>query len=262
MDVKIAVIGGTGVYDPNIMSGVRDETVNTPYGDVSLKIGNYRGKPVAFMNRHGEEHSIPPHLVNYRANIAALKKLGVKNILATAAVGSLNPAMQPGHFTFVDQFLDFTKVRKQTFFDGGAAGVVHLDMTNPYCPELREVLSRAARSLGQTSHQAGTYVCCEGPRFETAAEIKMYRLLGGDLVGMTGVPEAPLAREAEICYATIAMVTNYAAGISPTRLTHQEVVDVMMQNGENLRKVIMQAIAWLDPDRSCACHHALDQTAL
>ena len=260
MDVRIAVIGGTGVYDPNIMTNVRDEMVTTPYGDVQLKVGNFRGKPVVFMNRHGDEHSIPPHLVNYRANIAALKKLGVKNVLATGAVGSLNPAMQPGHFIFVDQFMDFTKCRQHTFFDGGAAGVVHLDMTSPYCPELRETLTRAARSLGLISHPTGTYICCEGPRFETAAEIKMYRLLGGDLVGMTSVPEAPLAREAEMCYATIAMVTNFAAGISPTRLTHQEVVDVMMQNGENIRKVVMQAIAWIDQDRSCTCHHALDQT--
>ncbi|MDD4237716.1 MAG: S-methyl-5'-thioadenosine phosphorylase [Desulfotomaculaceae bacterium] len=262
MEVKIAVIGGTGVYDPNIMTNIKDETVVTPYGEVQLKIGNYLGKPVAFMNRHHEDHSVPPHLINYRANIAALKKLGVKNILATGAVGSLNPAMQPGHFIFVDQFIDFTKSRQQTFFDGGMAGVVHVDMTQPYCPELREVLSHAARSLGFTSHAAGTYVSCEGPRFETAAEIKMYRLLGGDLVGMTSVPEAPLARESEMCYATIAMVTNYAAGISPTRLTHQEVIDVMMQNGENIRKLVMQAIHWLDPDRSCNCHRALDQVKL
>ena len=260
VDVKIAVIAGTGVYDPNIMTGIQDETVSTPYGDVQLSVGNYRGKPLAFMNRHREDHSVPPHLVNYRANIAALKKLGVKNVLATAAVGSLNPAMQPGHFIFVDQFLDFTKCRQQTFFEGGASGVLHLDMTNPYCPELRETLQRASRSLGFTSHPAGTYVCCEGPRFETAAEIKMYRLLGGDLVGMTSVPEATLAREAEMCYATIAMITTYAAGISPTRLTHQEVLDMMLQNGENIRKLIMQAVAWLDLDRECQCHRALDQT--
>lgn len=257
MNVKIAVIGGTGVYDPNILSNLSDETVITPYGDVRLIVGSYRDKPVVFLNRHGLDHSIPPHLVNYRANIAALKKLGVKNVLATGAVGSLNPAMQPGHFIFVDQFLDFTKCRQQTFFDGGASGVVHLDMTEPYCPGLREILSRAARSLGLPAHSAGTYVCCEGPRFETAAEIKMYRQLGGDLVGMTGVPEAPLAREAEMCYATIAMVTNYAAGISPTRLTHQEVVDMMAQNSESIRKLIMQAIAWIDQDRICACHKAI-----
>ncbi len=259
MNIKIAVIGGTGVYDPSIMTDIRNENVTTPYGDVHVKIGNFRGKPVAFMNRHGDDHSIPPHLVNYRANIAALKKLGVKNILATGAVGSLNPAMQPGHFIFVDQFLDFTKCRKQTFFEGGVSGVVHLDMTNPYCPELRGILSRAARSLGFISHPSGIYICCEGPRFETAAEIKVYRLMGGDLVGMTSVPEVCLAREAEMCYATIAMVTNYAAGISPTRLVHQEVLDVMMQNSENIKKLVMQAIAWIDQDRICECHKALDQ---
>lgn len=262
MEVKIAVIGGTGVYDPQIMTNTKDEVVSTPYGEVQLKIGNYFDKAVAFMNRHREDHSLPPHLINYRANIAALKKLGVKNIIATGAVGSLNPAMQPGHFIFVDQFLDFTKNRQHTFFDGGMDGVVHVDMTYPYCMELREVLTHAARSLGLTSHPSGTYVCCEGPRFETPAEIKMYRMLGGDLVGMTGVPEAPLAREAEMCYATIAMVTNYAAGISPTRLTHQEVLDVMTQYGENIRKLIMQTIHWLDIDRSCACHEALNQVHL
>lgn len=262
MEVKIAVIGGTGVYDPNIMTNIKDETVVTPYGEVQLKIGNYLGKPVAFMNRHQEDHSIPPHLINYRANISALKKLGVKSILATGAVGSLNPAMQPGQFIFVDQFLDFTKYRQQTFFDGGMSGVVHVDMTEPYCPELREVLSHASRSLGFTSHSTGTYVCTDGPRFETAAEIKMYRMLGGDLVGMTSVPEVCLARESEMCYATIAMVTNYAAGISPTRLTHREVVDVMMQYGENIRKLVMQVIHWLDPERICECHKALDQVKL
>jgi len=258
LSVKIAIIGGTGVYNPDIMSDIRDETITTPYGEVKLKIGDYRGRQIAFMNRHGEEHSVPPHLVNYRANIAALKKLGVKNVLATAAVGSLNPSMQPGHFIFVDQFLDFTKSRQTTFFEGGGTGVVHIDMTNPYCPELRDILSRAARGLGLISHPLGTYICAEGPRFETAAEIKMYRLFGGDLVGMTGVPEASLAREAEMCYATIAMVTNYAAGISPTNLTHQEVLNMMMLNSENIRKLLMQAVVWIDPDRTCACHHAID----
>jgi len=261
LNVRIAVIGGTGVYDPEIMSSARDETVSTPYGDITLKVGSYRGKHVAFLNRHGEEHSIPPHLVNYRANIAALKRLGVKTILATAAVGSLNPAMQPGHFIFIDQFLDFTKCRRHTFFEGGVAGVVHLDMTSPYCCELRELLLRSARSMGFTAHQGGVYVCTEGPRFETAAEIKMYRQLGGELVGMTSVPEVSLAHEAEICYASICMVTNYAAGVSPTRLTHQEVVDMMEQNGGNICKLIMQTIAWLDPERACACHHALDPSS-
>jgi len=262
LEVKIAVIGGTGVYDPSMLTNIRDETIATPYGDVALKIGSHRGKLVAFMNRHGGGHAIPPHLVNYRANIDALKRLGVKNILATAAVGSLNSFMQPGHLVFTDQFLDFTKSRQYTFYDGGAAGVVHTDMTNPYCSGLREILSRAAQSLGLISHPAGVYVCCEGPRFETAAEIRMYRLLGGDLVGMTGVPEAQLAREAEICYATIAIATNYAAGISPTNLTHMEVVDMMKQNSENIRKLLMQTIAWIDLDRACECHSAIEDIKL
>lgn len=256
MEIRIAVIGGTGVYDPDILQDIRDKEVPTPYGEVELKIGKHQGTMVAFMNRHGEGHSIPPNMVNYRANIDALKRLGVKNILATAAVGSLNPEMQPGHLVFVDQFLDFTKFRQQTFFDGGSAGVVHTDMTEPYCLELRKVLLRAAQGQGLAYHNGGVYVCTEGPRFETAAEIKMYRMLGGDLVGMTGVPEAPLAREAEICYATIAMVTNFAAGISPVRLSHQEVVDTMIQNGENIRKLLKQAMSWIDVGRACTCHSA------
>ena len=258
LHTEIAIIGGTGVYDASIMSDIKDIIVSTPYGDVPIKTGSYRSRPLAFMNRHGDSHSLPPHLVNYRANIAALKKIGVKHILATAAVGSLNPAMQPGHFVFVDQFLDFTKYRPFTFFDGGDAGVVHTDMTQPYCAELRDVLSRAARSLRLPSHPVGTYVCTEGPRFETSAEIKMYRLLGGDLVGMTGVPEAPLAREAEICYASVAMVTNFAAGISPTNLTHQEVLDIMRHNSDNIRNMLMQTVLWIETDHPCNCHSGIE----
>ncbi|CCO08491.1 S-methyl-5'-thioadenosine phosphorylase [Desulforamulus hydrothermalis] len=259
MSVRIAIIGGTGVYDPSILTNIRDEKVTTPYGEVSLKIGDYQGKSVAFLNRHGAGHSVPPHLVNYRANIAALKELGVKSIFATAAVGSLNMNMAPGHFVFADQFLDFTKVRQHTFFEGGAQGVVHIDMTDPYCPELRRVLARAAEQLGLTYHRYGTYVTTEGPRFETPAEIKMYKLLGGDLVGMTSVPEVVLAREKEMCYANISMVTNYAAGISPTKLTHQEVLEVMAANAENLRKLAMLAISLIDPERDCLCQDALEK---
>ncbi|ABO50582.1 methylthioadenosine phosphorylase [Desulforamulus reducens MI-1] len=259
MSVRIAIIGGTGVYDPNILDNIRDEKVSTAYGEVGMKIGDYQGKSVAFLNRHGVGHSVPPHLVNYRANIAALKELGVKSIFATAAVGSLNRNMAPGHFVFSDQFLDFTKVRKNTFFEGGEQGVVHIDMTDPYCPELRKVLTSAAEDLGLTYHRYGTYVTCEGPRFETPAEIKMYQLLGGDLVGMTSVPEVVLAREKEMCYANISMVTNYAAGISPTKLTHQEVLDVMAENAGNLKKLAMKAISLIDPERGCLCQEALER---
>jgi len=254
---SIAVIGGTGVYDPRLLEDIAYETVSTAYGDVKVTRGVYRGKEVVFLARHGAEHSVPPHLINYRANIMALKKLGVRSILATAAVGSLNPQMKPGEFVFVDQFVDFTKGRTQTFFESRPEGVVHIDLTEPYCPELRKILVRAARSLNLPACDGGTYVCTEGPRFETPAEIKMFRQLGGDLVGMTGVPEVVLAREAEICYAAVASVTNFAAGIAPYRLSHQEVVEMMQGQGENIRRLLMQAVSWIDEDRECACQAAV-----
>lgn len=253
----IAIIGGTGVYHPELLEQVTEEAVETPYGAVRLSRGFCRGKGVVFLPRHGAAHSVPPHLVNYRANIMALKKLGVRAIFATAAVGSLNPEMRPGEFVFVDQFLDFTKGRKQTFFEGGPAGVVHVDVTEPYCPRLRQVLLRAAKLLELRAHAGGTYVCTEGPRFETPAEIRMFRQLGGDLVGMTGVPEVVLAREAEICYAAVAMVTNFAAGIAGYRLSHQEVVEMMKVQGETIRRLLMEAVTMLDPEEDCACQHAV-----
>lgn len=254
MGVQIAIIGGTGIYDPSLLEEVQSERISTPFGSITVKVGKYQGKKVAFLARHGEEHAIPPHLVNYRANIWGLKRLGVKNILATAAVGSLNAGMKPKQFVFVDQFLDFTRSRPQTFVE---KGVVHLDMTEPYCPELRKLLAETARETGLDHHFGGTYVCSEGPRFETPAEIRMFRHFGGDVVGMTSVPEVVLAREAGICYATIAMVTNFAAGISVRRLSHQEVVDMMSENLDNIRRLILNAIARLDPERTCLCQEML-----
>lgn len=258
MEPKIAVIGGTGVYDPRMLSDVREEVIENRYGKAKVMFGTYRGTKMVFLARHGVTHSVPPHLVNYRANIWALKEMGVERVLATAAVGSLNETMEPGHFVLVDQFLDFTKNRAGTFYDGGEQGVIHTDMTNPYCPHLRSLLAEAAQSLNITVHKTGTYVTTEGPRFETPAEIRMYRLLGGDLVGMTSVPEVVLAREAGLCYATIAMVTNFAAGISPRELSHQEVLDVMAANGEKLGNLLMQAVEMLPAGRDCSCSGVQD----
>lgn len=255
--IKIAIIGGTGLYDPRILDNVREEKIITPYGEVEYKVGDYAGRSVAFIPRHGSKHSIPPHLINYRANIWAMKRLGVECIIATTAVGSLNLAMAPGHFVFTDQFLDFTKNRITTFYEGGDRGVVHVDVSEPYCPGLRRLLTDAARVAGIPAHDKGTYVCTEGPRFETPAEIKAFSLLGGDLVGMTNVPEVVLAREAEMCYATVSMVTNYAAGISPQPLTHKEVLDTMKANMANIRKLVMETIGRLDTETGCACRHAL-----
>lgn len=257
--IRIAVIGGTGVYNPDLLEDIHTVEVRTPFGLISARVGKYQGKEVAFLARHGEEHAIPPHLVNYRANIWGLKRLGVKNILATAAVGSLNAGMKPKEFVFVDQFLDFTRSRPQTFVE---KGVVHLDMTEPYCPELRKLLAETAREIGLDHHFGGTYVCSEGPRFETPAEIRMFRHFGGDVVGMTSVPEVVLAREAGICYATVAMVTNFAAGISVRRLSHQEVVEVMSENLDNIRKLILNAITRLDSERQCLCQEMLFDPAI
>jgi 5'-methylthioadenosine phosphorylase len=228
----------------------------TPYGDALVRIGTYNGESVAFQARHGTKHSVPPHLINYRANIYALKLLGVERIIATTAVGSLNQEMKPGDFVLVDQFLDFTKGRMGTFFDGGELGVVHTDVTEPYCPECRAVLATAAKESGITAHVGGCYVCTEGPRFETPAEIRMFAMLGGDLVGMTNVPEVVLAREAGICYATVSMVTNFGAGISPTALTHEEVLQVMADNAEKLKNLVMGTLGGLPHTRNCTCGHS------
>lgn len=256
---KLAIIGGTGVYDPKMLCEIREEVINTKYGPVTLKIGTYEKKEVAFLARHGENHAVPPHRVNYRANILALKELGVEKIIATAATGSLNLEMRPGDFVLVDQFIDFTKNRPQTFYEDGEQGVVHIDMTTPYCKEVREVLTKAGQALDIRIYHKGTYVCTEGPRFETPAEIKMYSHLGGDLVGMTSVPEVVLAREAEMCYATVATVTNFAAGISPTPLTHAEVLEAMNKTNETLKKLIMHSIAIMSGERKCNCKTALGE---
>lgn len=255
----IAIIGGTGVYDPEILDDIREEGVATPYGDIFFTIGRYNKKEIVFIPRHGKKHSITPHHVNYRGNVWAVKKIGVSHILSTTAVGSLNLSMKPGDFVFVDQFIDFTKGRDSTFFEGGKRGVVHVDMTEPYCPRLRSVLKKAAEGTGIEAHAKGVYICTEGPRFETPAEIRMFTQWGADLVGMTNVPEVVLAREAEICYATISMVTNFAAGISSQELTHGEVLETMAANRDNFRKLIMKSVEMIEDDKNCFCQRALSE---
>ena len=217
------------------------------------------GKTVIFVARHGKDHTIPPHKINYRANIWGLKKLGVTFIISTTAVGSLNENFKPGHFVLTDQFLDFTKNRITTFYEGGDRPVAHLDVTNPYCPELRDILQKVGTEQGLTIHNGGTYVCTEGPRFETPAEIKMFHMLGGDTVGMTNVPEVNLANEAEMAYATISMITNYAAGISESALTHAEVVEMMGNMAAQLKSLILGAIDAIDVDARYDAHNRMHE---
>lgn len=265
--VRLAIIGGTGVYEAGILDGVERRTLVTPYGTVEVQIGTMQGPSgrkleVAFLTRHGSRHTVPPHRINHRANVWGLKKLGVERIIGTGAVGSLRTELRPGDCVLVDQFIDFTRLRPSTFHEGleggpgPGAGVVHTDMTEPYCPEMRTALLEAGRITEVPVHHGGCYVCCEGPRFETAAEIRMFGQLGADVVGMTNVPEVVLARELGICYALVAMVTNYAAGITGRPLTHREVLETMRDNVRKIRALAWRALDVLPERRGCGCAQA------
>lgn len=255
---KIAIIGGSGVYNADMLTEPMEGRVDSPYGAVNYIGGKMEGEKVVFITRHSSNHSIPPHKINYRANIWALKRLGVKKIIATAAVGSIDKKISTGQFVIVDQFLDFTKSRANTFFDGEDGKVLHVDVSDPYCHSLRKNILAVTQEMHLPTHAAGVYVCTEGPRFETPAEIAMFSKLGGSVIGMTGVPEVVLAREAEMCYASINMVTNMAAGISETQLTTQEVFDVVSTMNGNLQELLKRVILKYKntADEVCSCHSA------
>ena len=249
----LAIIGGTGVYNLSLFDHVEEKLVETPFGECKVILGQVKEKKVVFMTRHGVGHKIPPHQINYRANIYALKSLGVTDIVATTAVGSVDKELAPGTLVFCDQFIDFTKNRVNTFFNGAPLPVVHVDVTEPYCSRLRDIMADCGEVI-----TGGTYVCTQGPRFETPAEIKMFKLLGGDLVGMTGVPEVTLARERAICYNSICIVSNYASGISEDNLTIDEVFEMVKAKESDLLELIYEIIRNLDDDFDCPCRHALN----
>lgn len=251
-NIKFAIIGGTGVYDIGGFKDVEEKKIATPYGAVRIKTGEWKGKRYAFLNRHGEGHQLPPHLINYRANISALKKIGVKAVLATNAVGAINTKMKPGELVFTSQFIDFTKSRDGTFCDG-KSGVAHVDMTEPYCLKLRKQLISSAKGLKIPFKKTGTMAVTEGPRFETPAEIKFYGNIGADLVSMTGFPEAALAREAGLCYAPICVVTNFAAGISRYPLTLDEMTAQLRRAKPKLDKLILETADSFDASCGCYC---------
>ncbi|MGQ9541627.1 MAG: S-methyl-5'-thioinosine phosphorylase [Armatimonadota bacterium] len=246
----LALIGGTGMSELPGFVVERKRVVCTRHGEATILDGRLGDIPLVFLPRHGEAHTLPPHRINYRANMLALGQCGVKRIIATAAVGSLNPAMKPGDFVLVSDFIDFTRERPLTIFDRPGE-VVHTDFTHPYCPEIRQVLKHTAESLDIPVHLAATYLCADGPRYETPAEIRMFALWGADVVGMTGVPEVVFARELGMCYATVAIVTNWAAGMSPSRLSHQEVVEVMASRRPPLLEWLSRTFAQI-PDSPCA----------
>ncbi|MFQ6074439.1 MAG: S-methyl-5'-thioadenosine phosphorylase, partial [Candidatus Bathyarchaeia archaeon] len=243
--VEIAVIGGTGLEA--LLSGEKQIRVGTPYGLAPpISVGSVNGKAVAFLPRHGLHHSVPPPKVNYRANLYALYKLGAKRIIATNAVGAINRRLKVGGLVVPHDFIDFTKLRQPTYYND--APVTHIDVSQPYCPETRSLLINAARKHGERVPAKAVLVCTEGPRYETPAEIEMFRRLGCDVVGMTGIPEAVLARELEMCYATLCFITNMAAGIQ-RRLTADEVAAIAREKTPIIQQVLRETIEHLPAKR-------------
>jgi 5'-methylthioadenosine phosphorylase len=251
--VKIAIIGGTGFK--KLFKDVKELYLGTPYGIAPpLHIGKIGGKNVIFLPRHGPNHSVPPHKVNYRANIYALYEVSVERILATNAVGAINVNFKPGDIVVPHDFVDFTKLRFATFYD--EAPVTHIDVSQPYCPEIRKLLIETAEKLGFHVWDKAVIVCTEGPRYETPAEIKMFRRLGCDVVGMTVVPESVLARELEMCYASICYISNMAAGVQK-RLTALEVSKVSKSVLPKIEQILIETIKTLPSKRNCPCVNAL-----
>ncbi|MEZ0394236.1 MAG: S-methyl-5'-thioadenosine phosphorylase [Desulfurococcaceae archaeon] len=263
---SIGVIGGSGIYDLPELKNVREIKVYTPYGEPSDKVilGEIEGRTVAFLPRHGRGHRIPPHRVNYRANVWAMKSLGVEWLISFSAVGSLRWDYRPGDFVVPDQFIDMTKgLRPYTFFEGGY--VAHVSMAEPFCEQLRRVAIEAAKRLGLTVHGSGTYVCIEGPRFSTKAESRIWRdVFKADVIGMTLVPEVNLACEAQMCYATIAMVTDYDVW-AERPVTAEEVSRVMAENVDKARRLLPEIVRSL-PERPdpglCSCCRSLEAALL
>ena len=252
LKTRIAIIGGSGLE--KLFEKPEQSIIKTPYGTAPpVSIGKVGGKQVAILPRHGPNHSVPPHRINYRASIWALHTLGVRRILATNAVGAINRDFKPGQIAVPHDFVDFTKARCTTFYD--EAPVTHVDFSQPYCPQMRKLLLDAARKTGLHVWDKAVMVCTEGPRLETPAEIEMFRRLGCDIVGMTGFPEVVLARELEMCYASACYVSNMAAGIRK-RLSAHDVSRVSKQIMPKLEKLLIESIRGLPMERKEACQCA------
>jgi 5'-methylthioadenosine phosphorylase len=258
---ELAVIGGSGLYA--LLDGASEHVLETPYGAPSdaITIAEVGGRRVAFLPRHGRDHRYPPHLIPYRANLWALRSLGVRQVLAPSAVGSLTVAHQPGTLVIPDQFVDRTTGRAQTFYDAGRA--VHVAFADPYCPAGRAQAITAARAAGWAPVESGTLVVIEGPRFSTRAESQWYAAQGWTLVGMTGHPEAVLARELALCYTSLCLVTDLDAGVAEGEgVTQEEVFAEFGRNVGRLRELVFGIVAALPEQRDCPCPHALDGITL
>ena len=258
---EVAIIGGTGVYDPEMIDDPREVKVYTPYGAPSdlISLGTYGGRRVAFIPRHGRGHQIPPHRINSRANIWALKQLGVKSIVASSAVGSLREDYKPGDFVITDQFIDRTRKRQDTFYEGGQ--LCHISSADPICPKLHDFYVDHAQKLDLKVHPTGTYICIEGPRFSTRAESKLYRQWDADIIGMTLYPECVLAREVELCYVSVAMVTDYDVWAEKPVST-QKILETLGKNSVNFKRLVMESIPDIPVEEACGCREALKYALL
>ncbi|MBC5826030.1 MAG: S-methyl-5'-thioadenosine phosphorylase [Candidatus Eremiobacteraeota bacterium] len=256
---EIGVFGGSGFY--SLLEHLREVKVETPYGSPSdvVALGEIGGRQVAFLPRHGKSHSLPPHMINYRANLWAMSALGVKRIIGPCAAGSLKASVKPGDFVVSDQLVDRTNSRKDTFFDGPVT--THVSFAYPYCPQMRELAIAVAREDGITVHETGTVVTIQGPRFSTVAESRWYSSLGWEVINMTQYPEAYLARELQICYANIALITDYDVGLAEGDgigpVTHESVIEVFNANNERVKRVILAMAERMPRERACNCGTAL-----
>ncbi len=254
----VGVIGGSGLYEMEGLENIQTFTLKTPFGDPSdnFIVGRLDGTKVVFLPRHGKSHRIQPSSVNFRANIFGLKKLGVQWIIGVSAVGSMKESIRPGDMVVPNQFIDQTKGRPSTFFSDGIVG--HISFADPVCPVLGPILSEAGKQAGATVHPGGTYICIEGPQFSTRAESKLFRTWGVDIIGMTNIPEAKLAREAEICYSTIAFATDYDCWHeSEDDVSISEVLRILAQSTKTAKITIRLAIKHLPETRDCFCSNAL-----
>ena len=260
---SIGVIGGSGLYGMEGLARIREVRVTTPFGPPSdaVVVGELVGVRVAFLSRHGRGHRLSPSEINYRANIYALKKLGVGRIISVSAVGSMKEALHPGHVVIPDQFYDQTKRRVGTFFEKGL--VAHVGLADPVCRDEAGILAGVARTCGATVHEGGTYLCIEGPQFSTRAESCVYRQWGVDVIGMTNLPEAKLAREASLCYATVALVTDFDCWHpGHDAVTVDAVIATLHRNVALSREIIRAAVPLLAGPRPCACARALDAAVI
>ena len=254
----VGVIGGSGLYDMEGLTDIKEVRVETPFGEPSdaYVTGSLGDTRLVFLPRHGRGHRLLPGEINYRANIYGMKKLGVEWLISVSAVGSMREEIEPGHIVIIDQFFDRTKGRSSTFFGNGIAG--HVEFGEPVCGELASALYGAAKEAGAAVHKGGTYVCMEGPQFSTKAESRMYRSWGVDVIGMTNIPEAKLAREAELCYATIALSTDYDCWHETQEsVTVEMILNTIKKNVSTARNIIKGALSKIQGPRKCACPSAM-----